>query len=449
MRKEKIRIGAGAGYAGDRIEPAVDLIERGNLHYVVFECLAERTIALAQQRKTRNSHHGYDAMLEARMTKVLRPCREHTTRLISNMGAANPTAAILKTKQIATGLGIHGLKIAAVTGDDVLDFLRYGEADCVRVLETGMPVRSLGEKLISANAYIGAEAIVEALDNGADVVLGGRIADPALFLGPLMHEFGWTKDDYEMLGRGILVGHLLECAGQLSGGYFSDPPYKEVRDIAHLGFPYAEVMGNGDAEFTKLDGTGGEISVATCKEQLLYEIHDPAQYMTPDVIADFSNVEIQQACPDRVVARGAAGSARPDMLKVSLGCFDGYIGEGQISYAGTGAEERGRLAIEIVREQLHIQECRIDDLRCDLIGINSVEPTRANHHRAPEVRVRIAGRTQTLADADLLVNTVEALYTNGPAAGGGISKSVRPVIAILSALIPRETVQPKIQYEVT
>jgi len=416
---------------------------------VVFECLAERTIALAQQRKNRNPNHGYDPMLEARMRQMLSGCQQRGTRLISNMGAANPAAAATKTREIAESLGIRDLKIAAITGDDVLPLLRNEYLKEVRIIETGMPVSSLGDRLISANAYIGAEPIAEALRNGAQVVLGGRIADPALFLAPLMHEFNWRTDDYEMLGRGILVGHLLECAGQLSGGYFADPPYKEVPDLAHLGFPYAEVGRGGLAEFSKLEGTGGQISVATCKEQLLYEVHNPRRYLTPDVTADFSDVEFRPVMADRVAAWGATGTARPATLKVSLGCLDGYIGDAQISYAGAGAEERGRLAIKVVREQLRLQHCEIDELRCDLIGINSVGPVRRRACEAPEVRVRIAVRTQRMEDADLLVDTVEALYTNGPAAGGGVSKSVRPIIGILSALIPREDVSLEVQYEVT
>jgi hypothetical protein len=265
----------------------------------------------------------------------------------------------------------------------------------------------------------------------------------------LIYEFGWRADDYEVLGRGTLVGHLLECAGQLSGGYFADPPYKEVPDLAHLGFPYAEVSEDGCAEFGKLEGTGGQISVATCKEQLLYEVHDPRSYLTPDVTADFSDVEFRQVAANRVAVCGGSGAARPPTLKVSLGCLEGYIGDAQISYAGTGAEERGRLAIEIVREQLRLQHGEIDELRCDLIGMNSIGPVRRNLCKAPEIRVRVAARTQRMEDAELVVDIVEALYTNGPAAGGGVSKSVRPIVAILSALIPREEVFPEIKYEVT
>jgi Acyclic terpene utilisation family protein AtuA len=347
-----IRIGSGAGYAGDRIIPALDLIERGNLDYIVFECLAERTIALAQLAKSRNPNLGYDPMLEARMRKVIPACHRSGTRLISNMGAANPIAAAGKMAEIAQSLGLN-LRIAAIDGDDVLSIIRADLAD---------------GSLISANAYIGAEPIRDALSAGADIVVGGRIADPALFLGALMHEFKWDASDFEILGRGILVGHLLECAGQLSGGYFADPPFKQVPDIAHLGFPYADVFESGDAEFSKLEGTGGAITLQTCKEQLLYEIHDPASYFTPDVVADFSGVDLEQVAPDRVRGTGASGRPHPETLKVSLGYMDGHIGEGQISYVGSGAADRAKLAASIVREQLAMLDCKPRELRCDFIG---------------------------------------------------------------------------------
>ena len=213
----------------------------------------------------------------------------------------------MKTCAIAESLGLHGLKVAAIEGDDVLHLFKSGEFESAELLETGEQVSSIADRLISANAYIGAEPIIACLREGADVVLGGRIADPALFLAPLVYEFGWDSEDWEKLGAGILVGHLLECAGQLTGGYFADPPLKLVPDLAHLGFPFADVQPDGTAAFGKLQGTGGLVSLATCKEQLLYEIHDPSRYLTPDVTADFSNVQFECYGPDQVRATGATG----------------------------------------------------------------------------------------------------------------------------------------------
>lgn len=441
----KVRLGAGAGYSGDRIQPALDLIGRGSLDYIVFECLAERTIALAQQSKASHPELGYDPLLASRMQKVLPACHRHGTKLISNMGAANPRAAAKKTAEIARELGISGMKIAAIEGDDVLALFQAGEFGNAPLVDSGAPVSSLRNRLISANVYIGAEPIVQSLAEGADVVLGGRIADPALFLGPLIYEFGWAFDDWYSLGAGIAIGHLLECAGQLSGGYFADPPFKTVPDLANLGFPYATVYSDGSADFSKLDGTGGAITLQTCKEQLLYEIHDPARYVTPDVIANFSEVELIQSAENCVRAIGATGSERPASLKVSIGYSDGYLGEGQITYAGTGAVRRAELAIEIVKEQLKESGCALRELRAETIGLNSVVPTpKVQDHEPPEVRVRVAGRVDTLDEANHIAATVEALYTNGPAGGGGASRSVRPIVAIESTLIPRESVRTEV-----
>ena len=215
------------------------------------------------------------------------------------------------------------------------------EGGAFAIAETGVPVRALGDALVSANAYIGAEPIVLALAAGADVVITGRAADPSLFVAPLVREFGWAVDDWPMLGRGTLVGHLLECAGQITGGYFADPGIKDVPSLDRLGFPLAEVAADGSAVITKVAGSGGAITLATCKEQLLYEVHDPARYVTPDVVADFSGVSLLADGPDRVRVDGATGRARPGLLKVAVGYRDGYIGEGQISYAGAGAARAG------------------------------------------------------------------------------------------------------------
>ena len=286
-----IRIGSGAGYSGDRIEPAVELAEKGDIQYLGFECLAERTIALAQQQKLKDPDAGYDPLLEPRMRAVLAICKSKGIKIITNMGAANPTAAAAKTVEIARQLGIEGLKVAAVVGDDVLDACKRGNYP---LLEIEGRVADLGNRMLSANAYLGAEPIVEALAAGADVVITGRVGDPALFMAPLIHEFGWAMDDWDRLGKGAVVGHLLECAGQITGGYFADPGVKDVAGLARLGFPIGEVSEDGDLVITKVPGSGGAVTEATCKEQLLYEVHDPKQYLQPDVIGDFSKVTVTQ-----------------------------------------------------------------------------------------------------------------------------------------------------------
>jgi hypothetical protein len=443
-----IRIGAGAGFSGDRIEPAVELVEHGRLDYLVFECLAERTIALAQQAKRKNPAGGYDPLLETRMRAVLPGCHRQGVRIISNMGAANPIAAARRVIEIARDLGLKGLKVAALTGDDVLELTLDKDPHLLtgrgRISDIGR------DRIQSANAYLGADGIIEALGRGADVVIAGRVADPSLFLGPLIHAFGWRRDDWDLLGRGVLVGHLLECAGQLSGGYFADPGVKPVPALARLGFPYAEVSADGAAVVSKVAGSGGRIDLSTVTEQLLYEIADPSAYLTPDVTADFSAVRLEQVGPDAVGLSGARGRPAPDQLKISVGYLDGYVGEGQISYAGVQAVERGRLALEIVRERLALTGVAVEELRSELIGIDAIFQGASGD--APpasrEVRARVAGRCASLQAAQAIGAEVEALYTNGPAGGGGVTRSASAVVAIASTLLPRDLIRLRIDMEI-
>ncbi|WP_122764605.1 acyclic terpene utilization AtuA family protein [Pseudomonas viridiflava] len=437
-----LRIGSGAGYSGDRIEPAVELAEHGDLDYLVFECLAERTIALAQQARISDPRGGYDPLLSERMRRVLpfvgRQTARRRLRVITNMGAANPVSAALEVRRIASELGLS-LNVVAVVGDDVLSVLQPDH-----VLDNGQTVGSLGERLISANAYLGVDGIIDALHAEADVVITGRVADPSLFLAPQMFEFGWTADDWLRLGRGTLVGHLLECAGQVSGGYFADPGFKDVDDLARLGFPLAEIDADGEAVITKVAGSGGRVSRATCTEQLIYEVHDPAAYLTPDVTADFSQVGFVEEGVDRVRAQGANGRARPEQLKVSVGYLDGWIGEGQMSYGGPGAVARAQLARDVVLKRLELMGVKMQDLRAELIGMDSLHGPRSSVEPW-EVRLRVAARCEDRGDAVRVGNEVETLYTNGPSGGGGASKSVRQVVAVASLLLPRDAVSPRIE----
>jgi len=443
MQKKRLRIGAGAGYAGDRIPPAVELAQHGQLDYLVFECLAERTIALAQLERQQHPDRGFDPLLAERMHAVLPTCLAQGTRIISNMGAAHPLQAGHETLRVAHELGLSGVKVAVVQGDDVLPRLLQDGLD-LPLIDSDAPLASLQPRLISANAYLGADTLLPALQTDAQVILCGRVADPALFLAPLVHHFGWADDDWARLGQGILVGHLLECAGQITGGYFADPGHKDVPNLARLGFPLAEVQQDGSAVITKVAGSGGCVTVATCTEQLLYEIENPARYLQPDVVADFSQVQLSADDPDRVRAHGASGQPRPDTLKVTVGYHDGYIGEGQMGYAGPGCLARGQLALELVRQRLQDAGLGNLDTRCELIGVNSLIPQTQPRQEPNEARLRVAVRTSTRRQAQQVANEVEALYTNGPAGGGGASKSVREVVAAGAVLVPRDWVRPHV-----
>jgi Acyclic terpene utilisation family protein AtuA len=327
----------------------------------------------------------------------------------------------------------------------VLDACKDGD---LPIMEFDGTIKQLGNRLLSANAYLGAEPMAQALGEGADIVITGRASDPALFLAPMIHAFGWAMDDWNLLGQGTVAGHLLECAGQITGGYFADPGYKDVAGLARLGFPIGEVGEDGALVITKVAGSGGAVTAQTCKEQLLYEVHDPKRYLQPDVVADFSQVKVEEIAPDRVRVSGGRGTKRTDTLKVSVGYVDSFIGEGQMSYAGPGALARGRLALEIVRERLKLTGVAASELRFELIGVESLHGAQLSSDAAEpyEVRVRVAGRTESLREAIRIGNEVETLYTNGPAAGGGAWKSARDVVAVASVLLPRHLAKPRVRF---
>lgn len=439
----RVRIGCGAGFANDRIEPARDLAERGALDYLFFECLAERTLAQSHLARRKDSAAGFNPFLVRRLEAVLSACRTHGTRIITNMGAANPLGAGHAALAVARKLGHDGLKVAVIEGDDVTAQLR---PDTI-FQECGRSLSQMETPLIQANAYLGAGPIAEALAQGADIVITGRCADPSLVLGPLIHEFGWAADDWDRLGAGTLVGHLLECGFQITGGYFADPGRKEVPGLAWLGYPLAEVDSDGGAVITKLPGTGGCVTRETVLEQMLYEVHDPGAYLTPDVTADFSAITVRDQGADRVAASGAKGRAQPDTLKVTAGFEGGYLAEAGISYAGPGAVARARLAGEVLRERMvKVHGCDVP-LRLDLIGVNALHATARPEHDAPDtrdVRLRAALRTRDEHMAETLVNEVETLWIAGPAGGGGMRGRITPSVMTRSALIPRSLVQPSI-----
>lgn len=436
MKKENktISIGAGAGFSGDRLDPALALIESGKINYLVFECLAERTIAMAHQRKLENPEMGYDPGLEERMTACLPLCIEKGIKIITNMGAANPISAAKKVKKIAGDLGFPDLIIGAVIGDDVLDYVRNG----VNLSS------EITANLISANAYLGAEPIVNALKRGAEVIITGRCADPALFIGPVIYEFNWSMKEYDLLGKASVMGHLLECAGQLTGGYYADPGYKEVPDIHNLGFPYGTINEKGEFILLKLSNTGGLLNSATTKEQLLYEIHDPARYLTPDVIVDFTEVFVEEKGINCVEVCGGKGLPKTGKIKASIGFQEGYTADAQISYGGPGCLARGELAIDILKQRFLMLNILPEEIRYDIIGVNSLYQQTENQNIQNEVRVRVAARTGDKKTAQFICNEVEALYTNGPAGGGGVTKLIQQIIGIQSILLDENILKPEV-----
>jgi hypothetical protein len=434
-----VRIGCGAGFSSDRIDPAVELAEKGNLDFLFFECLAERTLALGHLAKLANPAAGYNTMLERRLAAVLPGCRANGTRIVSNMGAANPAAAGEAAAEVARKLGFSGIKIAVVEGDDVTEAV---PPDAMS-MDSGQPLARDG--MIAANAYLGGDLIARALDQGADIVITGRVADPSLVVGPLMHAFGWAQDDWNRLGAGTLVGHLLECSAQITGGYFADPGLKDVSGLARLGYPLAEVQADGSAVITKVEGSGGCITPLTVKEQMLYEVHDPAAYLTPDVTADFSKVSIAEVGKDRIAVSNARGLPRPERLKALAGFRGGYLAEAEISYAGPGAAERGRLAAAILKQRITDVHGCSETIRFDLIGLNALHgATRPSNAEPQDVRLRAAMRSADRAMCETLVQEMEALWIAGPAGGGGMRGTVTPTVATDAFLVDRAAVRPRI-----
>jgi Acyclic terpene utilisation family protein AtuA len=434
------RIGTGAGFSADRLDPAVDLVRRGALDAIVFECVGERTLAFGHRDRMRDPAAGYNKLLAPRFRAILPLAREHGTRVLTNMGAANPRAAAERTLALARELGLAGLRVACVEGDDVSALITPETP----LPERGDTVGEVGLPLVGANAYLGAEALLPALEAGADVVIAGRVADPSLFLAPLCHAHGWAGDDWARLGAGTAVGHLLECAAQVTGGYFADPGYKPVPELAYVGFPIAEVAADATAVITKLPATGGCVTLATVKEQLLYEIHDPAAYLTPDVTADFSTARLAQAGPDRVAVRGAGGRPRPGQLKVTVAFDGGVLAEAELSYAGPGAKGRARLAGEIVAERMGHVHGFTGELRLDLIGVNSLHGSAVERPSETEdVRLRAALRTADRELGEALLWEVESLLCCGPAGGGGFRGHLTPSVVTHSAFLPREQVRPR------
>ena len=448
---KSIRIGSGAGFANDRFEPAVELLEKGNLDYLIFECLGERTVAFAMLRKNKNPEKGYDSQLELRFEKLFEVFRKQEihTKIVSNMGAANPIGAAKKIAAMAKERGLGHLKIAAVTGDDVLD--RIDKYMDQITMERDVKLETIKDTIVNANAYIGCASIVEALEHGADIVITGRAADPSLTVGPCVHEFGWAMDEWDKLGKATVAGHLLECGGQATGGYYADPGYKEdVPEPWRMGFPICVIDENGNFEITKVEGSGGIVTEGTIKEQLLYEIQDPSGYITPDVIADFTEIEVKQIGKDRVAVTGGKGRAKTGKLKINCGYNDCYIGEGEISYGGRNCVARAKLAAETVLKRLELCKIQYSEIRVDLIGITSLYKEKVGYEMSKcepaEVRLRVAARTKDYYNADRVGYEVETLLCCGPASGGGARRTVRDIISLASILIDEKDVKTENTY---
>ena len=466
-------VGCAAGFSGDRTDaarPVVDtLLARGGPACLIFETLAERTLALAQLARAVNPDAGYEPLLDEMLRPVLADCLAHGIPVVGNFGAANPRAAARRVLALAAEVGARRPRVAVVEGDDLsapghrallLQALREAGTPLGPARggpapggTAGHPGGCDGDDIASANAYLGAEGIARSLRAGADVVVTGRVADPSLTVGPALAHFGWADDDWDRLARATMAGHLLECGAQVSGGYYADPGFKDVPDLAHVGFPIAEIDADGGCVVFKADATGGRVDEHTVKEQLLYELHDPAAYLTPDVVADISAATVEQVGPGRVRLAGVRGHPRPASLKALVFRRTGWLAEGEISYAGPGAEARARLAARVLRERWGERPDEAGTLRLDLLGVCSVFGDDAGRALAAspagdarDVRLRVATRQPTRAAAERLAREVTALYTCGPAGGGGVRTALRERLGSLACLVPRGQVPARVEF---
>lgn len=450
-----VLIGCGAGFAGDRLDASQAIIgqfsrSRGP-RYLIFEVLAERTLAICQNLKRENQEAGFSPFLEAYLEPILVDCAQFGIRIITNAGAANPAAAARRVADIARSKGLTRIRIGVVEGDDLLQRLTQDEI----AAKTPMDNMRIERPILSANVYLGSASIVEALACGADIVITGRCADPSLALGPLIYEFGWSNEDWDRLAGGTLVGHLIECGGQVSGAAFADPGFKDgpgldAAGLARLGYPIAEVTSDGCAIIGKPDETGGLVSQATVREQMLYEIHDPSCYITPDVVLDMTEVDVVQVAQNRVRVSGARGKPAPAMLKTTVSFDGGWLGEAELSYAGVNSLARAKLAVEVLEERLRL--LRIDTPhRLDIIGLSSILDNDAGNVRKGakgdpdgDYRIRIAARGKQHAVIQRILHEMLGLWAAGPAGAAGFRDRLERQVFTASVLVDRRAVMPKV-----
>lgn len=437
-----LRLGSCSAYENDHLDAAVALAESGKIDYLIFDCLSEKTISEANLRKIRGDI-GYDVFLEEKLRAVLPGSIRHGVKLIANAGAADVEGAARVTTKVCQELGLSGVKVCYVLGDNVLNLVK-NQNPIVR--ETGEKISTFGDKLISAHVYEGAETIVQSLGRGADIVLTGRAGDSAQFLAAMIHEHGWSFNDQDLIGKGLGIGHLLECAGQATGGYHADPNIKKVPNLEFLGFPIANVYPNGDAIITKLPDTGGIVNTRTVTEQLVYEIDDPANYIHTDGIVDFTTTEITEIGKNQVLVSKTTGHSRPQNLKVVIGVLEGFVGMGRAVYCGSRAYDKARLAGEVVVKRMStLYGVDSSTLQVDIIGANAIFNWDLDLSALKEVELRITGRFKTRQQAWKLMYTVSELPCNGPtgiAWGRPLDQGgVEEIISLYTLLLPQEAVR--------
>ncbi len=448
--KEYIRIASGQGYWGDLPQAPYWQVSKGPIDYLVMDYLAEVTMSILQKQKSRDPKLGYAKDLLSVMDQILPIVVERNIRVITNGGGVNPKACRDAIFEVAKRRNIKGLKIGILYGDDIFELIDKMLTSGVdlKSMDTGASLRTIRDRLQSANVYFGAFPIAQALEHDAQVVLTGRATDTGLTLAPMIHEFGWTEKDYDKLAAGIVAGHILECGGQSSGGNFLKD-WENVPDLANIGFPIAEAYQDGTFYITKHDGTGGMVSVDTIKEQLLYEIGDPKEYITPEVIADFTSIKLEQAGKDRVKVFGIEGKQPTDFYKVSMAYFDGYYAAGTLTYGWPDALEKARAADKIMRQRLKDLGFEFDEFNTEFMGYNSCHgPLSPKPAELNEVVLRVAVRSKNYEAVNAFGSQLVPLVLTGPPTVTGFG-SGRPkpqeVIAYWPSLINKSMVKPEVE----
>jgi hypothetical protein len=455
MSKDKIRIASGQGFWGDQLDAPKQQVANGPIDYLMLDYLAEVTMSIMQKQRSRDARYGYARDFVPLMGEILPAVVERGIHVVANAGGVNPIGCRDAVLEVARSAGLQGrARIGTITGDDLLgrlpELLEQGVE--LKNMETGEPLSTVLDRVQSANAYIGARPIVEALRQDAHVVITGRSTDTALTYAPMIHEFGWSLDDNDRIAAGVIAGHINECGAQASGGnHMVD--WRTVPDLANIGYPIIEAYPDGSFVVTKHEGTGGRVTLATVKEQLLYEMGDPRGYITPDVVADFTTIQLRDEGPNRVRVHGVKGSGRTDLLKVSIAYSDGFKASGTLVYSWPDAVEKAQLADRVLRERMDRMGLKFDEVLTEYVGWNACHGPLAGPipPDLPEVTVRWGVRGQDRASVDRFTKEIAPLVLAGPPSVTGFAggrPAVQEIMAYWPALIPKSEVEPHLKVEV-
>ena len=445
---KSVKLGTGLAFWGDGLRPAIDMVERADIQYLCCDHLAELTMSILNKQKARNPDLGYTTDIIPFLRGVLVKCRERGIKVISNAGGSNPVSCAKRVVELCREFGLHGTKVAVVTGDDILHRIDELVAAGINMLnmDTGMSIETIRDRVTHANVYIGCEGIVEALEQGADIVICGRVTDAALYLGPMRYELGWKADEWDKLGPGTGVAHCVECGGQATGGLFAGD-WQHMQNLTSLGYPVTTVFENGEAVLSKTPSSGGAVTPATIAEQLVYEVHDPANYLTADCVADLSQIMLQQIAADHVRISNVSGKPAPATLKVNMGYRAGFVGEAQFAYTWPDACAKAKAGIAFLKERLAQVQFRANETRIEFLGHNSMwGPEVIDPPSDPELKeivVKFSARCPTEAEARKVFTESVPLYNNGPAGASGIGTRppIKELYGIWPCLVPREIVK--------